>query len=231
MATDLTSTILPIVIKFGTWVAFFIIGAIILGIIWGAAYLYGKNKSYTKRVVVYERAKDEKGNEFPIIVSLAERGRIWYDKKMKKTYFELKNAKVRMGEEELKTYDEDRDLDVPHTTYAKGGEVIFVEKLGVKKYAFGKAFIITGKVEIRVSQADIAEGIRAYDMNAKTFGKKDNQIWAFAVYALVCVLILVLMIVYLNKMDGINKAAELFNNGAQAMLQAKQSTIPGVAPG
>lgn len=234
MATGIdstVSTIMPIVVKFGVWIALGLVLLIVIGVIGLIAYFYNQNKSYSKhKVIVYERIRDDKGNIMPVILDRNEKGRIWYDKKMKKYFFELKNLKVKMGEEELKSYDEDRDLDVPHISYGSGGDICFVERLGVKKYAFGKAFAFEGDVKVIVSNADVAEAIRAYDMNAKTFGKKENQFWAFAFYMIIAVLVLILIIVILNKFDTLKEVASQFNAGANTMLQVKQAGVVSNAP-
>ena len=183
------------------------------------------------RVIVWRRHKDKEGSEVPIIVDLAEKGLIKYDKKLKKWSFHLKNANIHLGEEESKTYDENRDLDIPSIPYEKGRKVCFVEKIGNRKYAFGEPFILEGKVRIIVSEADVAEGIRSFDMNAKTFGKKKNELLAFTLYVIFATLILVMIIVILQRFESIASAAESFAEGAKAAAAAKGATIASGVPG
>jgi hypothetical protein len=149
---------------------------------------------------------------------------------MKKWYFKLRRSKAFLGEEELKSYDDDRDLDVPHIADNAGGYVVFVRRLGVRKYGFGKPVTFEGQVKVIVSNADVAEATRSYDMNAKVFGKKDNMMWVVGGYIVICLLILILMIVLVNKFDVMKEISANFAQGAANLAQAKQAAIPSGAP-
>lgn len=191
-------------------------------------YFQQLNKAYGKhKIIVWKRHKDQHGNEIPILVDTKERGRLRYDKKLKKWTFHLKNANAYIGEEESVNYDENRELDLPSVPYENGGKVIFIEKLGPRKYAVGKPFVINGTVEIRVSDADIAEAIRSYDMNVKTFGKQKNELIAFMLYMGLAILALIMIIVILNKFEGITKAAEMLQGIGAAPSQTVLSGAPG----
>lgn len=206
---------------------FTLFAAIAIGLI----YLNKLAKTYAKnKVIVWKRYRNPNGEEMPVMVDMKEQGRVRYNKKLKKWEFHLKNADVVMGEEETKTKDEDRDLDIPSIPYEKGGRVIFIEKLGNRKYAFGKPFIIEGNVKVIVSEADCAEAIKSYDTNAKTFGKKPNYVFAFTLYIIFAVLVLVMIIMILQKFESITTAAEAFKQGAVAAAQAKGAAVASAAP-
>ena len=214
----------------GGVVALIVGGVVILGIITIITYFVMKNKAYDKhKVIVWKRYKTQDGKEIPTIVDRNEKGMIKYDKKLKRRFFHLKNANCHMGEEETKSYDEIRDLDIPSIPCEKGGRVVFVEKLGVKKYAFGETFIIAGHPVVIISAADCAEAMRSFDNNAKTFGKKPNQVLAFTLYVILAAMILVMIIVVLQKFELIAEAADKFAIGAQAMRTG--AAVPSGVPG
>lgn len=208
---------------------------VVLVAIVAAAVVFGiiyrkKNKLYSKnKVIVWRRYKSKDGSEVPIIEDLNEKGAVIKDKVMNKFVFHLKNANLDMGEEELDSYDEDREMDIPSVPHGKGGDVVFVEKIGNRKYAFGEPFIINGKVKIRVAEADLAEAKRSYAIFVKTFSKKPNPLWAFGLYVVFAVLILVLVFVVLNKFELIAEASKNFATGAQAV--GRGAAIPSSAPG
>jgi hypothetical protein len=121
-------------------------------------------------------------------------------RKLKRWAFHLKKANVDLGMEEREDMDEDRELDVPTMPSETGNNIVFVEKLGPRKYALGRPYLFEGHVKIIISAADCADAINTYDLNAKTYGKQNTWIGplAFAVFA---VLIIVLIAVVLNKFE------------------------------
>jgi len=215
----------------GTIFGLFLLLVIVAGIIIGIFYLNAQNKSYQKyKILVWQRFKDKDGNEIPTIVKW-DKGRIMYDKKLKKWKFHIKGLDVDIGEEELKSNDEDRDLDIPKIPYENGGYVVFVERLGIRKYAIGQPFIISGNVNVIVSQADISEGIRCYDLHTRTFGKKENALMVFGIYVTFAALILIMIIVILNKFEMIKEAASMLNGATANLAAAKGTVVPSIAPG
>ena len=214
--------------KAGSIFVIVLVMLIFLGIVGVVTYFYMKHRAYKFRVIVWKRFRAESGQEMPIIVSIAERGRVKKDKKLKKWVFHLQRANIDLGEEELASYDEDRELDIPSVPHQAGGEVVFVEKLTSKKYAVGEPFIVEGTVKIRVTQADLAEAMRSYDINARTFGKKDNSLLAFAMYITFAVLILVLVVIILNKLDVLSEFGDKWIEGAQII---KSNSVPSDVPG
>lgn len=214
-------------------VALFIGGiVIILGCVGAAVFLYTKQKEYSKyKVHVWKRFKTEDGREMPVIVDDKERGKVIKDKKLKKWVFHLKKANLDLGEEELANYDEDRELDIPSVPHAKGGEVVFVEQLAKRKYAVGEPFVVGGEVKIRITQADQAEAMRAYDMNARAFGKQKNELIAFIIYIAFAVLILVLIIMVLNKFESISDFGDKWVEGAKILQETRMQAIPSDVPG
>jgi hypothetical protein len=208
-----------------------LVGLLLIAIVGFGVFFYKLNQEYNKhRVIVWKRHVNTEGKEFPIIIDVAERGRIKKDKKLKKWVFHLKNANVFMGEEENFKYDEQRDLDVPTVPYEKGQKVCFVEKLGTKKYAFGEPFMIFGKPVVIVSQADCSEAIRSYDMNVKTYGKKKNELLAFTLYIIFAIAIMVMVIVLITKIEvltdkGIKVVLDPAITAAKSVAVA--SSVPG----
>jgi len=205
---------------------------IVLGVVGVIIWWRRKEAMYKHyRVFIWKRHQDNEGNEIPVIVGW-DKGAVRKDKKMKKWVFHLKKWNMDLGEEERVDYDEDRELDLPSVPLEKGGEVVFVEKIGPRKLAVGKPFIFGGNVKVIVSSADVAEAIRAYDINAKTFNKKDSHaLLAFTLYIIFAILVLVLIVFILQKFELIQKAAEQFAVGAQSFAQAKGAGIASNAPG
>lgn len=182
---------------------------IFLGIIVGFSWVYLNRKQYKKyRALIWRRHKTDTDKEIPVIVGW-DKGAIIKDKKLKKWVFHLKKLNIDLGEEENARMDEDRDLDIPTIPYEGGGSVVFIEQLGPRKFGIGKPFIFKGNVEVLVSQADVAEAVRAYDMNAKYFGS-DKMKWAgplaFMVFA---VLIIVLIAVLVNKFEVLKETMDI----------------------
>jgi len=204
----------------------------IIAVIAGAFWLIQRQKQWKKyRVVIWKRYSTQDGRTIPMVVDLTERGRVTKDRKLNKWVFHLKKANLDLGEEELEGYDEDRELDLPTVPYSEGGEVLFIEQLAKRKYAIGDPYVIEGNVTIRVTSADLAEAMRAYDVNARTFGKKDHSIWAFAIYVVFAVLILILIAVVLNKLENLNQFGEQWVEGARMMAGTQSQTVPSTVLG
>ncbi len=193
----------------------------------GLFYLYMKAKQYKHYTVhIYKRKRDKEGNETLVFVG-ADKGAVLKDKKLKKRVFKLKRNNVHLGEEEGLNFDENRNLDIPSIPSEKGGEVVFVEKLGPKKFAVGMSFLVDGNVEVMVSEADVAEAIRAYDINAKYYGGKEWTKWigpiSFAVFA---VLIIILFAVLMQKFEVMSVIADRLVETAQILASGKSSAVP-----
>lgn len=208
--------------------------AVVVTLIWGgfAGVSIGitivllKLKQYRHYLaLIWKRKRDINGNEFPVFVEV-DRGAIINDKKLKKRVFKLKRNNCHLGEEEGLTFDENRNLDIPSMPSEKGGEVVFLEKLGPKKFAFGKTFVVGGTVKIMVSEADCAEAIRTYDINAKYYGGKEWTKWigpiSFAVFA---VLIIILIAVVLDKFKVLEIVSERLLEAAKVLQSGKTSAV------
>ncbi len=193
----------------------------------GLFYLYMKAKQYKHYTVhIYKRKRDKEGKETLVFVG-ADKGAVLMDKKLKKRVFKLKRNNVHLGEEEGLNFDENRNLDIPSIPSEKGGEVVFVEKLGPKKFAVGMSFLVDGNVEVMVSEADVAEAIRAYDINAKYYGGKEWTKWigpiSFAVFA---VLIIILFAVLMQKFEVMSVIADRLVETAQILASGRSSAVP-----
>lgn len=215
----------------GVIIMIVLIGLIFIAIVGFSVYFYQLNKSYKKyKVIIFRRYKDSNGNEIPAYVG-EDKGRWLYDKKLKKVKFHLKQRNIDLGESEKATYDSDRDLDIPKIPNEQGGYVVFIEQVGIKKYAFGEPFIIEGSIKIKVTEADVAEAIRTYDLHTRTFGKKQNELLVLGFYFGIAALTLVLIIIILNKFDMIVTAAETLKGASANMAQASGNVVASSAPG
>ena len=202
----------------------------ICGIIVMVFYLWMKNKQYKKyKVLIYKRKRNQDGTKTLVFVG-TDKAAIKYDRKLKRRYFHLKKNNVHLGEEETDDLDENRELDVPSIPSESGGETVFLEKLGPKKFAFGDPNIIHGEVKVIVSEADSAEATRAYDINAKLAGK-DGWKWAgpiaFAVFA---VLIVVLIAVVLQKFEILQDVVTGLDKVSQTLMQGRSAAVPTNVP-
>jgi hypothetical protein len=215
----------------GVVIMLVLIGIIILAIVGFSVYFYQLNKAYKKyKVVIFRRYKDNNGNEIPAYVG-EDKGRWMYDKKLKKVKFHLKIRNIDMGESEKQEYDSDRDLDIPKIPNESGGYVVFIEQVGIKRYAFAAPFVINGNVQIKVTEADVAEAIRTFDLHTRTFGKKQNELLVLGFYFGIAALTLVLIIIVINKFDMIVTAAETLKSASQNMAASGGNVIPSNAPG
>jgi len=205
--------------------------SIFAGIAIGITVVLLKIKQYKHyKALIWKRKTDKDGNEFPVFVEM-DGGAIIKDRKLKKRVFKLKKNNCHLGVEEGLNFDENRNLDIPSVPSERGGEVVFIEKLGPKKFAMGKAFVVDGTVKIMVSEADCAEAIRAYDINAKYYGGKEWTKWigpiSFAVFA---ILIIVLIIAFLQKIEVLDIFSQRMVEAARILQAGKSSAVPsGVA--
>lgn len=221
-------------VTIGSW-AMLLLGVVVIGgAIIAIAWYREQQKQYGKyKVIVWEQYKNKMGNEIPVFVDISEKGKIFFDKKLKRYFFHLKNANCHLGEKEGK--EKQSELDISHVPYQKGGEVVFVQKLDHKKYAIGEPMVVDGKIEVKVTQADLAESTRSYDLNLKTYGKKPNEIWAFALYIGLAVIAMVLVYIVFQKVDVLQKVVEASNEQTRMMMEitkvlkggAVSSTVPG----
>ena len=214
----------------GQVIVILIAGVLFVGGIGIGAYLYMKNKAFKTDVIVYKRFKAQDGREMTAIESKGETGAIIKDKKTKRWVFHLRRANVDLGEEEMEGFDENREIDLPTIPGPKGREVMFIEKVGNKKYAIGEPFVIEGNVKILVSNADVAEAIRSYDIATSSFGKQTNPIWGFVIYITFAVLVLVLVIVVLQKIEYLSEFGDKWLEGARIMGSQTASQVSN-APG
>lgn len=207
-------------------------GLFVVGTIGAVAYLFMLNKQYMKYTVyIFKRQKDNEGNYLPIFVG-KDQARIKKDKKIKRWVFHVRKANIDLGEEEgFETRDENRQLNVPSMPSEKGGEVVFLEKLAPRKYAFMEPIDIEGEVKVRVSEADIAEALRVYDVNTKLFSKNNQALWTFAIYVTFGVLIMILIAYTLNKFEVLSDVASRLENVARILVQPTQAAVPSAAPG
>lgn len=218
-----------IVLKLGNVFVILIISAFICGAIVMVVWLFMKAKQYKHYTVhIYKRKRDKQGNETLVFVGV-DKAAIKLDKKLKKRGLHLKRNNVVLGEEESVTFDENRNLDIPSIPSEQGGEIVFIEKLGPKKFAVGTPFIVNGKVEIMVSEADVAEAIRSFDTNAKYYGK--TSMWEkygpMISFSLLAIFIIILISVLMNRMEV------LTSDGIKVVIQetgrnvAVASGVPG----
>lgn len=222
----------PLAVQIGGYILVIIGGMLFIGASVIAAYWWKKQQVYKKyKVLVWKKHIDKSGHEMPVFVAW-DKGAVIKDKKLNKWVFHLRDWNIDFGEDEGKNSDEMRnDLDIPSMPNETGGEVVFVEKLGFRKGALGVPFLFDGNVAVKVSHADLAEAMRAFDMNAKAFGTKDNKMMAFILYVILAAFILVIILVILNKFETIASAAESFKQGATAAAAAKGSAVASGVPG
>lgn len=203
----------------------------VCSVIVGLVYFWMKRKRFKHyTVLIFKRKRDKEGRETLVFAGI-DKGAIIKDRKLKKRIFKLKKNNVHLGEEESITYDENRNLDIPSIPSEKGGEIVFLEKLGPKKFSVGTPFLVEGQVKVIVSEADVAEAIRAYDINAKYYGGREWTKWigpiSFAVFA---VLIVILISVLLQKFEILREVGDRLVQAAQ-IVQTRSSTIPTNVPG
>ena len=216
-----------LVAKFGNALVLVLITLIICGVTIGIVFLIMRSKQFKKyKVLIFKRKKDSKGNETLVFCGI-DKGAVWFDKKLKKRYFRLKENNICLGEEERVDFDENRELNVPSLPSEKGGELVFIEKLGPRKFAVGNPMLFDGTPKIIIAEADCAEAIRQYDLNAKYYGGKEWTKWigpiSFAVFA---VLIVILISVVLNKFEVLSDVSDKLVRAAEVLSSGKSSAIP-----
>jgi hypothetical protein len=212
-----------------------IAGLAIVAVVAGIAWLFMYNKQFSKtKVIVYKEYEDTNGNKVPIILDLKETGGIIKDKKLKKFVFHLRRRNIHMGESESGqdgVNEATGQLNIPTIPCEGGKDVLFVQQIGMKKYAFGRPFLVdSSQLKIKVTDADMAESIRGYDMNAKAFSKKDNPLLMVGMVAIVAVVIMIMIIFTLSKFDLIVTASNNFRDGQVAYAAVKGATIASGAP-
>jgi len=191
--------------------------------------LRSKYKQYV--ALIFKRKKDKNDKEYLVFVGI-DKGAIFKDKKLKKWSLHLKDTNIDLGEDEGADgkRDENRELDIPSIPSERGGEVIFIEKLGPRKFAIGNPIDWDGQVKVSVSEADIAEALRVYDVNARYFGKDNSQLWAFIIYMVFGVLVLIMVIYTLQKFDVLADVAQKLSDAA-TKLGPQPVVMPSGAPG
>lgn len=222
----------PLVSRWGGILVITLMWVLVAAVMIGIAVFILKQKQYKHyTALIFKRKKDKEGKETIVFVG-TDNGAIIKDKKLKKRVFRLKKNNVHLGEEENMNFDEDRTLDIPSIPSEKGGEIVFLEKLGPKKFAFGNPCSVTGEIEVIITEADVAEAIRSYDINAKYYGGKEWQKWigpiSFAVFA---VLIIVLIFIVLQKFEILAKVSDRLVEVAQLVNTGKTSAVASGVPG
>lgn len=215
----------------GGWVVLVLGILLVLGVITWLAYLRQKGKAYKQyKVFIWKRHKDKDGNEIPIIIGW-DKGAIIKDRKLKQWRFHVKRWNIDFGDAEDKDLSVDKDIDIPSIPLERGGECVFVEKLGHRKGALGKPFMFEGNVKVKVSTGDVAEALRSFEINTRTFGKKDNPIWAFVLYIVMAAFVMILILVILNKFELITQASDNLVTASQNFAQANSDVVVSNAPG
>lgn len=221
----------PIAMRIGGVIVMVLMGLLVLAFVAGIVWLWMQKKKYKHyKVLIWKRYKDKDGREIPVFVKW-DKGAVTKDRKLKKWVFHLRGWNIDLGEEETKNYDENRELNLPSIPSENGGEVVFIEKLAPRKGAVGTPFLFEGNVKIIVSEADVAEAMRSFDINARSFGTKDNKLLAFTMYIILATLVLVMIIVILNKFEGITTASENLVVASQNFAAASSNAVPSTAPG
>jgi len=198
----------------------------------GVVYWIMKQKQYKRyQVHIYKRQKNKDGKEFMVFCGL-DKAAIKKDKKLKRFALHLKKRNYYLGEEENTYFDENRNLDIPTIPSEEGGEIIFVEKLGKRKYALAEPFIIKGSVELMVTDADVADALRTFDLNAKFYGQEDfwgkyGNIISVSIIIVFCIIIFA---IFMNKFEiltmNLKDVSEIIASKALSS-NAVPTNIPG----
>jgi len=198
-------------------------------IIW-VVYWIMRQKQYKRyKVMIYKRQKNKEGQEFMVFVG-QDKAALKRDKKLKRINLHLLKRNVYLGEEENVLFDENRELDIPTIPSEEGGEIIFIERLGKRKYAIATPFIVEGDVKLIVSDADVADGIRNFDLNAKYYGQEDfwGKYGNIVSVSLVIVFGIIIFAIFMNNMTGLSET--LFKT-AEIVANQKSSIIASGVPG
>lgn len=230
-------TIIGFATQFGAMAIILLAAVLIGGLVILVAWYQHLAKQYNKhKVIVWQEYIDTNGNKIPVFVDVNEKGRLYFNKALKRNFFHLKNANVKMGEYESNNGKKEiTETNLPRMPYLKGGEVIMIKKLDHKTYAFAHPIMFEGNIKAICSQADMAEATASYDQNIKQYGKQPNQILTVAFYFGICVLAIVLIYVVFQKADVLLKVIEAENANTKILLeiaktlkgQVIESTIPG----
>lgn len=216
----------PVIVQ---WVLLIFGGLLGLGAIWFTTFMFMRMKQYSKyKVLIFKRKYDEAGNEYPVFVG-ADKAAVKYDKKWKRWVFHMAANKIALGQEEGE--DENRELSVPSIPSERGGEIVFVEKLGPRKFAVADPLMLEGKVKLKVSEADVAEALRTYDVNAKMFAQKRTDVWMLVSIVIVAGFILIMVALVLNKFEVLNEVSKRLETVAQLLQAGRQAAVPSGAPG
>ena len=235
------SNLIQIAWNIGLWVVIIIVGGILVALLGIGTWLILQAKTWKEfEVLIVRKYKDQAGN---IIWTKrgTDRGRIFFDKKLNRYYFQVRRARVVLGDPERNPELKDKfkidnqtgkdsEFKIPYMLCDNGKKLVVLEYLGIKKYAFGNIDYSSDVLKVNVTHADMAEQIRGYKLAVKTYSKKNDQLWAFAIYALVCVLILILMIVLMNHLDMMKAVSSNFAQGMNSMAQAKSNVVPVNVP-
>jgi len=210
----------------GNTIILILIAVIFCAMLIGIVYLFLRQKRFKKyKLLIFKRKTDSEGRETLVFCDI-DKGAVLMDKKLKRRYLVMKKANFRLGEEERSDFDENRDLNIPSIPSEQGGEIVFLEKLAPRKYAIGQPIMFSGKAKIIISDADCAEAIRQYDLNAKYYGGSDMAKWigpiSFAVFA---VLIVILISVIMNKFDVLKEVSENLMRASEVLAQGRNSAI------
>lgn len=196
-----------------------VFGVLLLcGLIVGIAWFVMRTKVYKKyKVLIFKRKKNKDGTITPVFVG-TDKAAIRYDRRLKTRYLHVAKINTRMAN------------DVPSMPSEKGGELVIIEKIGPKTYGFGTPDILKGEMVINVSEADASEAIRAYDINAKHFGK-DAWKWAGPVaFGVFAVLIIVLIAVVLQKFEILVDVSDKLVRVAEVLQAGRSSAVPSGVP-
>lgn len=192
--------------------------ALVCGVIISIVWWGMRSRLYKKyKVLIFKRKITKDGSEQIVFVG-QDKAAIRFDRKLKQRFLHVAKINTRM------------DNNVPSMPSERGGELVIIEKVGPKTYAYGTPDILQGELVVNVSEADSTEAIRAYDINAKHFGS-DKWKWAgpiaFGVFA---ILIIVLIAVVLQKFEILADVSDKLVRAAEIMSAGKSSAVLSNVP-
>jgi hypothetical protein len=125
--------------------------------------------------------------------------------KLKKYVLHVKPYNVELGE----TKDNQDELDLPAIpNESAGGEVLFLEKLGKRKYNILRPISLGEQIKAQVTEEDIAEAVRTYDINAKYYTAQDWKMWiAPAIFIIMAVLIVIMLAIVMSHFDVLKEVS------------------------
>jgi hypothetical protein len=220
---DLGTTLGSVGWKVGYWAIIIVGGLVFLGFVTLVTWLYFNAKAYKRfKVLIFKRNK-----EGSITFCGIAKGRIKKNK-LKKYVLHIKPYNIELGE----TKDNADELDIPSIPNEQsGGEVIFLEKLGKRKYTLVKPIDLGTRLTAQVMEEDIAEAVRIYDINAKYYTSQDWKAWiAPTVFIIMAVLIVIMIAILINKFEVLR---EVSANLVEAAKIVKEGALrnSGVAVG